>query len=184
MRIFRFPDRFCADSRPYWVLFVCFILSNILVIYTLYTRQPERYRRISHWFSVESPFTHSFSEAQSAAFTIPGSGQGTTYPPVRTVEFGDMTLGPATAKQVRKRDPGAARYGVEVVSIDKKSVPYLSGMRSGDVIVSVNRMPTYTVADFERVARNMDTSQGILFDVYRNGRFYYMTVETRNPASW
>lgn len=188
MRILKFPDEFCANSRPYWILFFVFILSNILLIHTLYTRQPERYRRMSRWFSLESSSDSSSSdsdssssdsdssssEAQAAVFTTLG----------RTVEFGGMTLRDASAKHVRKRDPGADRYGVEVLSISKRSVPYLSGMRRGDVIVSINRMPTYTVTDFEQVAQNLDTSQGILFDVYRNGRFYYMTVETRNAVRW
>ena len=201
MRVLRHPDKFCEDSRPYWALFLCFILCNILLLGTLYTRQPERYRRISRWFSTESSSSSEFSEAQASAFTpfeggrsapsrSQGVGQAGNRPsrapvaPRKIVEFGGMTLGDAASNQARKRDPGAARYGVEILRIDKTSVPYLSGMRKSDIIVSVNRMPTYTVDDFKRGAQSIDTSQGILFDVYRNGRFYYMTVETRNAARW
>jgi len=200
MRMLRHPDKFCEDSRPYWALFLCFILCNILLLCTLYTRQPERYRRISRWFSAESPPAPELSEARASAFFIPGASQGLSQytgiaqagngpapapnAPRRIIEFGGMLLADGASNQARKRDPGAARYGLEILRIDKAGMPYLSGMRKGDVIVSVNRLPTYTVDDFERVAQSIDTSQGTLFDVYRNGRFYYMTVETRNAARW
>ncbi len=196
MRIPRYAGRFCADSGPHWTFFFCFIFFNILVVYTLYTRQPERYRHISRWLSAESRSTHSLDAAKAAVFTVPGGGPGPGVARVwngltrapnargRIVEFAGMTLSNAAAKQVRKRESGADRYGVEVVSIDKTGVPYLSGVRKGDVIVSVNRMPTYTVADFEQVTRHLDTSQGILFDMYRNGRFYYITIEMRNAVRW
>ena len=201
MGFFKHPDTFCADSRPYWALFVCFILCNLLLIYTLYTRQPERYRRVSRWFTFESQSLPGPAEGQAAALAVPGGRAGAPNArggvaqirdwlvpgppsPKRTVAFGGMTLGEASANQASKRDPGDARYGVEVLSIDKKSVPYLCGVRKGDVIVSVNRLPTRTAADFEAVVRNLDTAQGILFDVYRNGRFYYVTVETRYGMRW
>lgn len=187
-RVVRFSDKFCQDSRLYRVLFVCFIVSNILLIYTLYTGQPERYRRISRWFSTASNATSGRPDAQVAAFVAPGTGQSSNwmpdavYLPQKTVVFGEMTLGDAGSNAWRKRGPGTTRYGVEVLSISKSSIAYLSGIRKGDVIVSVDRMPTYTLTDFGEVVRNLDPSQGILFDVNRKGRFYYLSMETWNAG--
>lgn len=205
MQFIRHPDKFCEDSKPYWILFLCFIFCCIMLLGTLYTRQPERYRRISRWLTADSSSSTGPAQAQAAAFYNPG-GPGGGEPGMqdgirravqpekgaalapgstkRIIEFGGMTLGDAAPNQARKEATGSARYGVEILRIDKTSVTYLSGMRRGDVIMSVNRLPTYTVDDFERVVQTLDTSQGVLFDVYRNGRSYYMTVETRNAARW
>ncbi len=190
MRILRHPERFCEDSRPYWFLFVCFLLANVLLLYTLYAKQPERYRRISRWIMFESSDSSSAGSAdnaQVAALSVPKdpSKSNWLFPgPGRKVGFGGMTLGEALSKRTRKGNTGTARDGVQVLFIDKGSVTYLSGVRQGDVIVSVNRMPTYTLDEFERVARQTDTSRGVLFDIFRKGRFYYMTIETRNAAPW
>ena len=81
MRVLIFSDKFCQDSRLHWILFVCFIVSNILLIYTLYTGQPERYRRISRWFSTESNSTFGRPDAQAAAFVTPGAGQSGNWMP-------------------------------------------------------------------------------------------------------
>ncbi|HIJ74284.1 MAG TPA: hypothetical protein HPP83_09305 [Candidatus Hydrogenedentes bacterium] len=188
MRVFRFPDRFCADSRPYWALFVFFILSIVLLVYTLYTRQPERYRRISRLFPFRAESSSSSLEAQAAAFAPRAEGGGIPLAPGgvvaargagsarRTVAFFGMTLRDPVVGQAARRPGKGMSSGIPVVAIDKKSISYLSGFRTGDVIVSVNRVPTRRVADLEMLARSLDPSAGILLDVFRNGQCYYMTL--------
>ena len=198
MQFIKHPDKFCDDSKPYWILFLCFIFCCVMLLGTLYTRQPERYRRISRWLTTDSPSSVEPALAQAAAFYNPvrgetgmqggmQSGKGKAFAPgpaERIIEFGGMTLGNAAPNRAKKESTGAARYGVEILRMDRAGVTCLSGMRRGDVILSVNRLPTYTLDDFESVVQTLDTSRGVLFDVYRNGRSYYMTVETRNAARW
>lgn len=100
------------------------------------------------------------------------------------VDIWGMTLGNAASNLARRGDLGTGRNGIAVLAIARRSVPYLSGIRTGDVIVSLNRIPTYTLHNFEDAVRNVDTSQGILLDVYRHGRFSYMTLETQNARGW
>lgn len=193
MRIIKYPEHFCDDSRPYWALLVCFLVANVLLIYTLYNRQPERYRRISRWLSIEAKALPSLPKAHAATAA---AGQGgmmgtarewlgsTHYAQEPRVDIWGMTLGNAASNLARRGDLGTGRNGIAVLAIARRSVPYLSGIRTGDVIVSLNRIPTYTLHNFEDAVRNVDTSQGILLDVYRHGRFSYMTLETQNARGW
>ncbi len=194
MQIIKYPEHFCDDSRPFWALLVCFLIANVLLMYTLYTRQPERYRRISRWISVEAKALPSLPKSHPAAVAAAGGEQDRTagtapysttpYSQEPRVDLWGMTLGNAPSNYARRRDPGTGRNGIAVVAIEKRSVPYLSGIRRGDVIVSLNRIPTYALHDFEDAIRNIDTSQGILLDVYRDGRFSYMTLEARSAMGW
>ena len=175
MRLYKFPARFCEDSRPYWVLFVCFIVFNSLLVYTLYTRQPERYRRISRWLSFRPVAGTVVPTVQAANFTLPLAARGMT-------TMTGTTLRGLPARRAAKRGGQRPRFGVEILAIRKKSVPYLSGFRKGDIIVSVNRVPCRGIDDLDRLIAGQDPSKGILFDVCRNGRFYYMTLEPTNVA--
>ncbi|HUT25617.1 MAG TPA: hypothetical protein VM492_14835 [Sumerlaeia bacterium] len=198
MRLYRFPDHFCRDSRPYWALFICFVLCNAMLLYTLYTRQPERYRRISRWLSHKPLHTADFSGVQRANLVAgpadqPGNAWQSGTPgndaprPAnqepgwgKTVDFMGMTLRDAPRVKARANRAGGRRRprGVEIASVRRKSVPYLSGFRKGDVIVSVNRMPCRSVDDLEATVRQADLSQGILFDVHGQNGPCYMTIET------
>lgn len=184
--IIRFPDRFCADARPYLFLFGCFILSNILLVYTLYTRQPERYRSIANLLSFGSSQDSCEPDVQLAGLQRQTSGGGASLPgggpyyqPGRTMKFRGMTLGNAADIRTPILTSRGAGYGVAILAIDKRSIPYMGGLRRGDVIISVNRTRTYSLFDFASVVNKQDRTRGILLDVDRKGQRYYTTVETR-----
>lgn len=198
MALFKFPDRFCADSRPYWALFACFVAANILLLYTLYTRQPERYRSISGWlFSRKTSDSVVIPDAQAAAFGGSPVGAYGMMPPsagapsmagqsaaatARTTRFLGMTLQDVPPNQGRHPAAQAARHGLPIVAVDKNGPAYLYGLKKGDALVSINRIPASTVAEFERITRNLDGTKGVLLDVYRGGRSYYITIEPGNPT--
>jgi hypothetical protein len=199
MMLYHFPDRFCGNYRPYWVLMGLFMVSNILLVYTLYTRQPERYHRLlgERTDPDLTPANETPVAGQKAAFlSAPGANVAngwsgpafrnpawvTGLPPagLETFEFLGMTLGNHRPNRIGGVDPTSTsppHYGVQVVRIDKKSVPYLSGFRKGDVIVEVNRRSVYAVGDFRSAVEAANPQQGVLLDVYRDNRFYYMTIE-------
>ena len=203
MSFYRFPDRFCNDFRPYWVLLGLFMLANVLLVYTLYTRQPERYHRLlGRSFSSQPVKEQPAVPAQQARFTAPLAADAGAnawdrpayrnpawvagLPPagLETFEFLGMTLGnlrPNPARGTAQANSLPPRYGVRIVRIDKGSLPYLSGLRKGDIIVEVNRVPVYAVGDFQGIVRAASPQEGILLDVFRKDRFCYMTIEPAGP---
>jgi hypothetical protein len=205
VRIFRFPNEFCADTRPYWVLLVGFAISIALLVYTLYTRQPERYRGIWRLFTSESRATSIAPDIQMAAYGPPpvyrsiiraaGNLDAATavaampawnrtsrapYPMAPTAECLGITLKDLKDGRKVRQAGGAPRLGVLVAAIPKTSPLYWSGLRKGDLIVSLNRMPTPTVLDFQQALSALDASQGILLDMFRNDKPCYITVDARN----
>lgn len=225
MRLFKYPEHFCSNTRPYWVLFGIFVISNALLIYTLYTRQPERYHRLGDWvpspakqladlpllpkMGAEGPATTAEAPApltkvpaatvqtapQPRAVQGPAGGAvalpranpkpvavptGLPKPAAAaggSVAFLGMMMVDAPMKPTAKATPNRPTYGVKVESITQASVPYNSGFRQGDVIVSVNRIPTRTVGDLQTAVGQMDPSRGLLFDVYSQGQFRFVTIE-------
>ena len=93
-----------------------------------------------------------------------------------------MALANTSITSSGKRGPETLLRGVVIASINKNSIPYLSGFRQNDVIVSLNRTPTHSVSDFLQIAALGSPTQGMLFDIYREGKRYYMTIRTRNVA--
>jgi len=195
VKIFRFPNEFCADTRPYWVLFAGFAISIALLVYTLYTRQPERYRGIWRLFTSESRATSIAPDIQMAAYGPPaGNLDAATavaampawnrtmpapYPMVPTAESLGITLKDVKNGRKVRQAGGAPRLGVLVAAIAETSPLYWSGLRKGDLIASLNRMPTPTVLDFQQAFSGLDASQGILLDIFRNEKPCYITLDAQ-----
>lgn len=194
MRIFNFPNRFCDDSKPYWILFSVFLVSNALLIYTLYTKQPERYRGFSEWFSFEFNTLHRNYDAtiaepahlylssgaiqETGAFNLQDANPATQ----NTTQLLGMILKDVHRPSLRKLQ-GPQASGVQISSIRKDSLCFLCGLRKGDIIISLNRIPTQgTVALHRAYASTGADGQGLLFDVSRRGKRFYITVEGTNIA--
>ena len=65
--------------------------------------------------------------------------------------------------------------GVMISKLDKDSTVWASGLRKGDIISSVNKIPVGSVADFISLVQ---TQKGqILLKVHRNGSSAYVLVE-------
>jgi serine protease Do len=69
--------------------------------------------------------------------------------------------------------PGTA--GVVVADVAPGSRAESMGLQSGDVIASLNRQSTPTAEQFARVARSADVKKGVLLDVFRQGRWVYLS---------
>ena len=60
-------------------------------------------------------------------------------------------------------------------NVDPRSVAAKNGLRPNDVILSVNRFPTPTVAEFERLASQKEGQ--LLLQVLRGSGAFYLVVE-------
>jgi serine protease Do len=49
------------------------------------------------------------------------------------------------------------------------------GLEKGDVIASVNRMPTPDLDSFEKATKKVKLSDGVVFDIIRDGRYLYIS---------
>jgi Do/DeqQ family serine protease len=74
-------------------------------------------------------------------------------------------------------DPGKAgtSKGVQVLSIEPRSVAAESGLRPGDIIVGVNRQPVTSVSEFEKLAG--DKSAQLLLQVRRGNNAFFVVLD-------
>jgi len=65
--------------------------------------------------------------------------------------------------------------GVVVVDVKSGSKAEEIGLREGDLIKSVNRYPTTTVREFEKISKKVALSDGVVFDILRNKKPLYLS---------
>jgi serine protease Do len=91
----------------------------------------------------------------------------------------EMILG----MKVKKLDSSLAKEyglpadeeGVVIIEIERDSQAREIGLMVGDLIKSVNRQPTPTVEEFEKVIKKVKLSEGVVFDIIREGRPLYIS---------
>jgi hypothetical protein len=210
MKSLLFRGKFCDDSRPNWVLFGLFILSNILLIYALYTGQTERYHRFGDWLSMAparditptailagqgdvvlalpaqpaQPAAAVAAAPDAPVISRPAPAEAIATAP-GTVLFCGMSLRDfRSSRTATVPDPkvNSPDYGVRIAGMDGNSAAYLAGLRKGDIIVGVNRVPVYSIGDFLLVAPANGPAQDFLFDVFRKTRYRYITLEAAAQA--
>ena len=49
------------------------------------------------------------------------------------------------------------------------------GLEQGDVILSLNRLRTPTLAAFEKVSKSVSEKEGVLLDILRRGRALFLS---------
>lgn len=81
------------------------------------------------------------------------------------------TLTPALAKNYGIEDG----KGVVIVEIEIGSKAEGMGLVEGDLIRSINRQSTGDLKEFKKVVKQVDLSQGVIFDIVRRGRPAYIT---------
>ncbi len=67
------------------------------------------------------------------------------------------------------------QQGVVVTDIERASKAEEIGLRIGDLIKSINRIPTPNMIEFNKAVSKVDLSKGIMLDVYRQGQYIYIT---------
>ena len=65
--------------------------------------------------------------------------------------------------------------GVMILKLDKDSKVWASGVRTGDIISSINKVPVSSVADFVSLIHTQN--ERILLKVHRNGSRAFVLVE-------
>lgn len=71
--------------------------------------------------------------------------------------------------------PSPDGNGVVVVDVDGGSAAESMGLLPNDLIQGINQTPTLTVSQFERVISRVKLSEGVVFDVVRQGRSLYLS---------
>ncbi len=68
--------------------------------------------------------------------------------------------------------------GVLVTHVPADSVAADAGLSEGDVILSMSQKKTGTLPEFEKVTKNVDVKEGVVFDVIREGRSFYLSYKS------
>ena len=79
-----------------------------------------------------------------------------------------------SADLARQYGLNANMTGVVVTSIDQTSGAFRSGLRQGDLIVSVNRQPIKNVAEFNNVISSKKSGETVLLRISRQGNSFYI----------
>jgi serine protease Do len=74
------------------------------------------------------------------------------------------------------RDPGVT--GVIITDVPPDSDAAEAGLAEGDVVRSVNRQKTDNVRDLEKVEKAIDAKKGMVIDVVRRGRSFYLSFKS------
>ncbi|MDD5131056.1 MAG: DegQ family serine endoprotease [bacterium] len=69
--------------------------------------------------------------------------------------------------------------GVVVMELAAGSKAESAGLQENDVIRSINRHPVTTVKEFEKATEAAKLSDGIVFDINRQGRLIYLTIQEK-----
>jgi serine protease Do len=85
-----------------------------------------------------------------------------------------LTLAPVDPEFRTKFEVPDAVDGLGVVGVEPGSVAAKTGLRPGDVIREVNRVPVKTVADFQKAYKRSNAK--VLFLVYRDGGTMFLAI--------
>jgi serine protease Do len=92
--------------------------------------------------------------------------------------FAGLDMRELTAELARRFNlPRGEKGGVIVARIADGSPAGEAGLQVGDVITEVNRKPTASLRDFQKVAAGLGSKEPALVLVLRNGRSLYLTIK-------
>ena len=66
--------------------------------------------------------------------------------------------------------------GIVVTSVESGSVAEEFGLKSGDVVIEINKKPTKSVKDFNKAVSDIKKGEGVLVLLYRDGMTIYVTL--------
>jgi len=72
---------------------------------------------------------------------------------------------------------GGSDRGVAIVRVRADSVAEEAGLKEGDLILEVNRMPVPSLTVYERVVSKLSTNQPVLLLIKRQGRTSFITLK-------
>ena len=68
-----------------------------------------------------------------------------------------------------KKQQAELGRGVKVVQVDPQGVAFQAGIRSGDILLQINRKDIKNIADFRKKVANLPTGRMIPVLVHRQG---------------
>ena len=66
--------------------------------------------------------------------------------------------------------------GVVITEVESDSSAESAGLKTGDVIMEINRKPVSSVKEFNHIVGELGHSEGILLLINREGNTLYMTL--------
>ncbi len=94
----------------------------------------------------------------------------------RPVLLGGMTVSSLTEELAKEFDLEKAQQGVVVLTVAPGSPAAESGIRRGDIIMEVNRVPIRDLEDYEDALSSVDKAHPVLLLVRRGDRTLFLTV--------
>jgi S1-C subfamily serine protease len=64
------------------------------------------------------------------------------------------------------------------IEVPSDSLASEAGIREGDVIQAVNRKKIREIADLEKFKKEIDPAKGLVFDVVRQGKSFYLSFKS------
>jgi serine protease Do len=91
--------------------------------------------------------------------------------------FSGLEVRPLTPDIAEQLELPKGTAGVVVMGAAPDSVSARAGVRRGDVVIEINRMPVRNIADFKRLAARVGKNDSVMLRVMRGARKVYMVLE-------
>jgi serine protease Do len=114
----------------------------------------------------------NIEETQAPQTEKPKTSAGTAE--WKGIKVSDLTNELAAAYNIPEGEKGAVVTGVEATDQAANL-----GLQEGDLVKGVNQSPVTSAAEFKKAADKIDLSEGLVFDVLRNGVPLYITYQER-----
>lgn len=95
-----------------------------------------------------------------------------------STEWLGATMTNATAELKQRYNITDDSMGVIVVNVPADSIAADTGIQEGDLIKSINRTPVNNVSDLNALISKITLNKGIVMDVLRRGRWFYLTYKS------
>ncbi|MBF0531962.1 MAG: hypothetical protein HQL23_02575 [Candidatus Omnitrophica bacterium] len=100
---------------------------------------------------------------------------GTVFEPGDSVQWIGMDVIPLT-RTIRKEFKIPGKIKGMFVQNEGKDLAQRYGVKTGDILVSIGRKSVATQKTFVNVANNVKYSDGILLEIFRDGKIFYLTI--------
>jgi serine protease Do len=95
----------------------------------------------------------------------------------KTQEWGGARVAAATSALARRYNLPPDKDGVVFLEVAPGETADKMGLMEGDFVVSVNQQKTSDVKSFLSAVKKADTREGLVMDVFRQGRWFYLSYK-------
>ncbi len=94
-------------------------------------------------------------------------------------EWLGMKVKPLTKEIAAQLGVESTEKGVVIIELSPGSKAESAGLQEKDLIRSINRQAITTIKEFEKITAAAKLSDGIVFDINRQGRLIYLTIQEK-----